>query len=485
MKTRKISLALAMMMTALTVASCGETTVTPSADTTASPDTTAEPKELPEIPEDKYTGYEFHILGVPLASGGTNNEIYAETETGDALNDAVYERNRMTEERFDIKIVKVDGNYSELVSTLGKSVLAGENAYDAVLDVTKYVGSAISNQYVYAISDLPYINLEKSWCNKALIEDAAVDGESYFLMGDVNYTWKNYTWALCFNKRLYTENKLEEPYAMVRDGKWTLDVLEKHCKNITKDLNGDSKLDKDDQWGMLSSKTAGFGLVTSTGITTVTKNKDGSLEYILNNEKNVNILSKIRTFISNGEMQLRAEDLTGSSDIWNDIINIFREGRALYRISVMGDIIKLRDMNDDFGIIPLPKYDEAQESYYTTYQSWNGRGYEVPITADPIRTSAILEYMAYASQDTVTRAFYDVTLQGKVTRDDDSSEMLDLMFASMTSDIGITFELGGLRNLIPEMINSGTDSIASTLASKESSIVTEIEKFETAAKGTK
>lgn len=429
-----------------------------------------------EVPDIKYGG-EFRILGVEAAAGVQNDEIFAESENGDTLNDAIYNRNRMVEEKYDIKIVKVAASYSGISGNLAKSVMGGEDAYDAVLNTTAGIATAITSNYLTELSDLPYIDINKPWWNTGLMESSEVAGKTYMLMGDISYSWKNTTWALCFNKRLYEENKLTEPYAMVREGKWTMDVLEEHCRNITKDINGDAVLDKNDRWGLLSSKNAGVGLVTSSAIITVEKNKIGSLEYNLINERNINALDRIRELMTNNDIQLRAEDI-GGNDIWNEIINIFKEGRALYRISIILDIAGLRDMNDDFGILPLPKYDETQENYYSTYQSWNARAYGVPITVgDKERVSAILEYMAYVSPDTVTKAYYDVTLQRKVTRDEDSSEMLDIIFGSMISDIGLAFELGGLRNTIPNIINSDTANVASELASTKSSIEAAIADF--------
>ena len=82
-----------------------------------------------------------------------------------------------------------------------------------------------------------------------------------------------------------------------------------------------------------------------------------------------------------------------------------------------------------------------------------------------------------------SRAYYDVTLNGKVARDDESSEMLDIIFGSaMTTDIGLAFELGGLKQTLPSIINSDTDNITSTLASSRESIKSSIKQFEDAAK---
>ena len=138
----------------------------------------------------------------------------------------------------------------------------------------------------------------------------------------------------------------------------------------------------------------------------------------------------------------------------------------------------MRDMEDDFGILPLPKLDAEQDSYYSTYQAWSGRCYVVPKGGSDLeRTSAILEYMCSVSTDTLIDAYYDVTLQRKVSRDDESAEMLDIIFDSYTSDIGLTYEIGGLRDLIQNMMKASSDTVVSTLASKKESVMSAAEKL--------
>lgn len=475
---KSISLILAMLLTSMYAASCGSTSAGNSGETSGQTqtDTTVpeETKEVAEIPDVKYDGYQFRILGQTPATGSTNDEIYAESETGDMLNDAVYQRNTMVEDKLGIEIVKIESD--DIAGDLSKSVMANEDAYDASVNVIAYTRSALTSGYLLSLDDLPYIDISKSWWKQDVIESFSIAGKMFMMFGDILYSDKNATWALCFNKNLYEEYGLGDPYSIVREGKWTLDVFAEHCKDITKDLDGNSTLDKNDQWGLLSSTTAGIGLVTSCGIFTTTAESNGSLTFNLENERSINALGKINELMNDRSMQLRAEDIGGSS-MWTDIINIFREGRALYRISIMTDIATLRDMEDDFGILPLPKYDENQDEYYTTYQGWNARSYVVPVTvSDRERTSAILEYMASVSPDTMTKAYYDVTLQRKVARDDDSSEMLDIIFNSVTTDIALALDLGSIRTKLISMINSTSNTIASDIASSKESIQAELDK---------
>ena len=41
----------------------------------------------------------------------------------------------------------------------------------------------------------------------------------------------------------------------------------------------------------------------------------------------------------------------------------FMNGQGLFLTESIGEAHIMREMRDDFGILPYPKYDEAQESY--------------------------------------------------------------------------------------------------------------------------
>ena len=474
-----------LVLSTATLFSCAsdgvaENTTTDS-DSNASTDTaTSDSTSLvAEIPDVKYDGYEFKILGGKIASTSyaVQEEIFAEEQNGEPLNDALYDRNKMVEDKLGVTIVKIESD--NVASDMSKSVMAADEAYDAVLDVITSHISGINGGVVSDLTELPYIDIDKPWWNKNAIETASIANKSYLLFGDLNYSDKNSTWALVFNKRLYTENGLEEPYEMVRNGEWTLEKLEEQCRDITQDLNGDTVLDHNDRWGLLSSDSAVIGFITSCGIKTIETDSAGEFVFSLDSERNVGALSSLYSFFSNGQIQLRAQAMDGLvPDIWTEIINIFKEGRALYRITTLSDVATMRDMEDDFGILPLPKLDAEQDSYYSTYQAWSGRSYVVPKGASDLeRTSVILEYMCSVSTDTLIDAYYDVTLQRKVSRDNESAEMLDIIFDSYTSDIGLTYEIGGLRDLIQNMMKAKSDTVVSTLASKKESIMTATEKL--------
>ena len=106
--------------------------------------------------------------------------------------------------------------------------------------------------------------------------------------------------------------------------------------------------------------------------------------------------------------------------------NLFATNRFLFFIDTFTYVEQLRNMQADFGILPVPKYDEEQQEYGHAVSIHFSSGLSVPkTTLDPSRTSVILEALAAESKYTVIPEYYDVTLKEKELRDEESKAMLD------------------------------------------------------------
>ena len=106
----------------------------------------------------------------------------------------------------------------------------------------------------------------------------------------------------------------------------------------------------------------------------------------------------------------------------------------------------------------------------------------VPITIeDPDRTGHILEAFCAKSMEIVTPAFYDKTLQSKWARDEDSAEMLGLLYSTRVYDIGYFCSWGDIPNQLMNMWNAKDSSIASMYESvrtqAEADLKTTIDSF--------
>ena len=109
----------------------------------------------------------------------------------------------------------------------------------------------------------------------------------------------------------------------------------------------------------------------------------------------------------------------------------------------------LRDYDGDFGVLPMPKYDEEQTEYYNCVQPYNAPATAIPVTcSDTNRTGVILEALTYESTNTIQKAFYEKALMYRGVRDKESQEMLELIFANRLYDIGNIYQWGGVTTLI-------------------------------------
>ncbi len=130
---------------------------------------------------------------------------------------------------------------------------------------------------------------------------------------------------------------------------------------------------------------------------------------------------------------------------------------------------QFRDMQDDWGIIPMPKYDETQQNYYSP-----GFPNCYPITVVPASNDApddtgiLLEEMSYIGYTKLLPALYDTVLSGKCARDEDSVEMLDIIFGNTLYDIGMIYDFGGIRTTIRTIYTQLDGNFASAFAEIES-----------------
>ena len=162
----------------------------------------------------------------------------------------------------------------------------------------------------------------------------------------------------------------------------------------------------------------------------------------------------------------------GSRDnVFNDrmgegtVVDIFKEGRAIFMDYTILGISNMRDMEDDFSIIPTPKYDETQSAYLTTCNTWLPSGVCVPkYCSDPERTGLVTETMAYYSELYLTPATYEVTLKGKVARDDNSSLMLDIIYENAYFDMVTVFNFNDTATLLRDAALGEVENFASRYA---------------------
>ena len=150
------------------------------------------------------------------------------------------------------------------------------------------------------------------------------------------------------------------------------------------------------------------------------------------------------------------------------------ENATLFYSECMAWTRELRNMEEDFGIVPPPKYDQTQERYYSIIL--NPFMQMIPVTVENVNRNAnILNALNAASHDTVMEGYVNITLQGKSTRDEDTVRMLRLVFDDLSYNLH--FSNISIRSTVVTGIESGNENIASALKRSAKSLKKNFEKL--------
>ncbi len=456
----------------------GEPSQTDTSVGTDSVETTA---PGPDLPDHDWGGENINFLVRGESAEPTNfsHEIYASEENGDVINDAVYRRNRAVQDRFNVVITETAQDDS--VDAVRNSTLADDDAFDVVMVRPNRMVTLATEGLLCDLFEIPYLDLSAQWWDAKTVENLTINDRLYFVTGDINIMDNNATWAMMFNKKLFDDYNLKYPYEDVRNGSWTLDKFISLAMVGGDDLNGDGEMDEFDQYGLITANENIYPLIVASGERIAVRDKSGNITIDPDLEKIHGTLDKIIALTSDKSVTLYAEayQSKGYSNVWSQVMRAsFREGRGLMYISGILSTTYLRDMEDEFGIIPLPKYDEAQSEYYTWMNLNNSSSLAIPISNHNLEmTGMICEALAAESMTTLTPAYYETTLSGKVARDEDSIAMLDIILNSGVFDFANMFNLGKVNKIFYKGAQTGENTFMSDFDSIRPAIQEEFEQL--------
>lgn len=478
-----LTLLLAALLT-MSAVGCGnattdETTGTENADTNT-PVETEEVVTFDSVARSyqnrDYDGYTFRIAD--RGSGWKTVDVYAEELTGEAINDAVYNRNTALETAMNFKIEEYRCDDAP-ASVLKTAVTAGTDDYDTITDGLRAVSSLVTQSMLLDWRNISTVHCEAAYWDGQLYQDCVVMGHSFFMTGDISMMDNQGTWCLMFNKDLVTDYSLENPYDLVNEGTWTLDKMAEMADAVMTDTDGDGAWTDADIYGYVTEGYNTIALWECAGFRIMENGNDGIPYFTYNSEASIDALTKILKLQYGSSSNMGSNSTVtegGLPDKVNSRERQFGIGKALFYYAGMTNITQFRDFDTNFGIIPAPKINAEQEQYHSSYSSGNFTVYVIPTTAsDSDMVGDIMDAMANLSVYTLTPAYYDQTLIGKSTRDEESEPMIELILNTRSFDLGVIFDIGSISSAITGLTSE--EKIASTFASKEKTATTALDKF--------
>lgn len=480
MKNRLISLLLlAVTVTASACGASAENPETTAPSVSAAEETAAvQTEETIALPDHKLDlgGRDFSVLYFdPVQDWGWNSntpsDINIAEETGEVLGDAVYNRNRKIEEMYNVSIKAVPSTAANIHPQLKKSVMANAAAYDAALLIQNGMITPVAEGLIVQLDDI--LNFNDPWWDSNSLEGLSVCGKTFAVAGDMTFMDKLIAIGVFFNKNMAEDYQLGDIYKLVVDGNWTFDKMLEMGEIVSEDINGDSKYDTNDRYGFSGQNDAAYELLQSAGERFCSLDDDG-IPYISNNsERAVSVMVKIYEFMNN-KAQFFNRQAAGLNI--TDTIKMFLSNQVLFLMRPLSSLFDLRAMEADFGIIPTPKMDNNQSEYYTSIGYTGSPLVTIPVDAVSVDESAkLLDTLNAESYFNVNPAFYDIVLGAKLTRDDNSTENLDLILNNRIYDPGCIFGFGGMASSFMKAGNP--DTVVSTIESIAPKVEADIEKL--------
>ncbi|MBE6612960.1 MAG: extracellular solute-binding protein [Ruminococcaceae bacterium] len=459
------------------LSSCGSGSDIPLTQQSEPETSQTEPTTDPPAPAMEYPDYDGQTVTIMANSTPWLNKdfVYDPEQAGSAFNDAVYKRNTMVEEQLNVKIEIVEAERIAIHKNMAAHVLAGDASIDVYTPQLYTVPSLIEQGCVHNLIQIPELHIDENWWSQNFLKNFRTDKAVWCLVGDIMSSIKDLNICTVFNGRLIDEAGYENIYEIAADGKWTLDKMYEICSTLSRDLNGDSVMDEHDQYGYthtVSGLALTFMNCADGYLTGLDENGDFTFleENVERAHAAIEKISKIY-----GDPSIMAE-ISKLPDTWTSATNMFKNGQVAMRSANIYNIMKMRDMVEDFGILPMPKYDDTQENYKS--QVLGNMLDTITISACSEKVDAagsVLDALAYYSADTTVKAYYDITLEGIVTRDKESLEMLDIIFEGEFFEFIEIFRFGGMYDSLGVTV-ADPGKFMSTLETRKAALLADMKK---------
>ncbi len=437
-------LALALLLPAL-MTSCSEKNPEEAPEQSAAPVSAdipgSEPAEEEEetrpphnLPEMDFGGASFRIS----AFDGSNSvpTLQPEELNGEAVNDAIYNRNTLLTETYDFVFdtVPYGTDYGAHTREISTMVRAGDDAYEMIYGhVVGTCNNAINGDYMN-LYELPYIDFGAVWWPAQSVDEMTVFGRMFTITGSATYSQLAAAKVVFFNKDLTAQYGLEEPYNLVRSGDWMIDALIGTTKDIYQDTNGNGERDPSDLYGYGTGPMQnGFFVSTNTPI--LSRTEDGGKEITVMTDRTVALVEKLYSwYYESGSVYLKM-DVAGETGYATE----FASGHTVFSFGHINHAPSYYRASDiSYGILPQPKYDSEQESYIAFACP---SLFSVPITCQNTELAGfVFEAMTYYGYFDVIPVYYGTTLKGKVADSPDDIEMLEIVNDALTVSFAYCYD---------------------------------------------
>ncbi len=404
--------------------------------------------------------------------------VATEEYEGSVINAAVQARNDLIEEKYGIKIEHfVTARPGD---DIGTYIMNDMDDYDVVSDAVYTMIQHTTEEWFWSLNDL--LDLNQPWWDKNAINQLTLSDKVFYVAGDAIFADDLMTAGVLYNKTVYAE-RYESTYGslydMVDKGTWTIDIMAEMAKDFAEPDENGAWMTESTKYGVVTDGYTGATMLTNgSGAVSAFKDEAGNIKLSGGDEASIKAFDKVYNLLNEKTISLYAEQYSPAD--YNKPFEYFISGNALFRVGYMDQLLGI--MESDVtnkvmpGIVPIPKFEEAQEEYHCGINV-----YQSDVLAIPVSNNENLEATAYAlellgyysmpesqmAKDSVIHAFYEDTLKYQSIADDNDARMLDLISNNRIYDLGGAFNWGGnLIGLYSFNLYRGSNTLVSTWESE-------------------
>ena len=496
--TRTLALLLCAVLTFSVFAACEDTT-TATSDSASNP--AAESTETNESTFDDTKGF-YGYEGVPegtdydgqvvrvLTLAGyqikpEDNPSYSE-ENMTAVLTSASESTRLVEQLLNVKVeeegISTGSRYGgPFYKRVQSDAMSDTADYLFIMPALTEAAMLASDGLLYDLNTL--VNLENPWWCKEFNEAVTIAGKTYFASSDITTVSVASTMCIIFNKEIEKKYELakgygyDSLYAMVDAKAWTQDVMYEMSKKVYEDTNENNICDPEDLCGVSAQNNVIYWTLRSGGVNVCTLDDDGYPVLTVKSERSTALINKVQEFCQDpaGGMII-ADDWKTENE--SPAVQTFIDGRCLFFFNALSAMDAVRSMEDDFGVLPCPMYDDTQDNYTNNVGAWTSNCVAIPTSVheeDLELAVQFIESLGAVSRKLLTPTYFEQTLQYQISRDDESMRMLDLINNNRAPDLSEMYRWGKMMQTIADLRKAPLGTFVSAYDAIDEQTIIEIE----------
>ena len=419
------------------------------------------------------------IVSILYWSDAERKEFVIEEDEadGDMVKDAIYNRNLAAEERLGITFewVGQDGDSGDRAKFTNyvQNCYSGGTYYDIIATYSRTAGMLLTEGLLQDLNGIEdnYINTAQPWWPKTMLETCSIADSLFFVSGDISTNVLHFMYAVYYNMDMLKNFQIEDPIPLVDSKEWTIDKLIELSSSLYLDVDQDGAQSDNDQYGFCSTYFHLDAFYTGSDMRLVVAGTDDYLKISDDffGQKTVDLVDKLGSWFKTGDTYVNNNGGSKSYSV------TFEEGLCAFRLDRVYIADNeyhngaLRNVDWEYGILPVPLYDLNQSEYITVVGNPFTLWCVMQNAKDPSMSTAVIECLASEGYRKTSPALFENNMKYRYTPDNagkgDGARMFDIVRESITFDLGRIFsDILGFMSEMPSNTAATSTSWSSVQA---------------------